>query len=152
MEQQAIPLPYCGQVAHQEVEHLEEVAVAQEVAILVLEQLETVSQMIEEGQVVAVDLIIFLIQAPLHQATLVLSDLVYTPLYLPALPSLLEALGLINIYRLFSPPLFCPPHKDILTPEAPALNLSPITPPLPPRRPSLTLPCLVLGLRDPRKK
>lgn len=152
MEQRATPLPYCGQVAPQEVEHQEEVAVAQEMVILVPEQQEAASQMTEEGQVVAVDLIIFPIQAPPHQATLVLSDLVYTLLYLPALLSLLEALGLTNISRLFCPPPFCPPHKDILTPEAPVPKLSPITPPPRPPRASLTLLCLVSGLRDPRKK
>lgn len=152
MEQQATPLPYCGQAAHQEVERQVEEAVVQEVVILVPEQQEAVSQMTEEGQVVAVGLIIFPIQALPHQATLVLSDLVYTLLFPPALLSLLEAPGLINIYRLFSPPPFCPPLKDILTLEAPAPNLSPITPPPPHLSPSLTRPCSVSGPRDPRKK
>lgn len=152
MEQQAIHLPYCGQVAHQEVEHLEVEAVAQEVVILVPGQQEAVSLMTEEGLEVAVDLIIFLIQAPPHQAILVLFDLVYTRLYLPVLLSLQEALGLINTYHLFSPPHFCPPHKDILTPEGPAPKLSPTTPPPPLLKPSLTILCWVLQPRDPRKK
>lgn len=125
---------------------------ALEVVTLVPEQQEAVSQMTEEGLVVAVDRIIFLIQAPPLLVTLVLSDLVYTLLYLPALLSHLGAPGRINIYHLFCPRPFCPLHKDILILEAPAPNLSPITPPPPPPRPSLTLPCSVWGRRDPRKK
>lgn len=124
---------------------------ALEVATLVLEQQEAVSQMTEEP-VVAVARIIFLIQVPPLQATLVLSALVYTLLYLPVLLSHLGAPGPINIYPLFCPRPFCPPHKDILTLEVPAPKLSPITPPPPPPRPSLTLPCSVSGRRDPRKK
>lgn len=116
---------------------------ALEVVTLVPEQQEAVSQMTEEGLVVAVDRIIFLIQAPPPLVTLVLSDLVYTLLYLPALLSHLGAPGRINIYHLFCPQPFCPPRKDILTREAPAPNLSPITPPPPPLKPSLTLPCSV---------
>lgn len=125
---------------------------AQGAVILVLVAQEAVSQMTEEGQVAAVDLTIFPIQAPPHQATLVLSDLVYTPLYLPARLNLPEALDPINIYHLFFPPPFCPLHKDILTPEAPVLNLSRIILPPRPLRPNLTLLCLVWGPRDPRKR
>lgn len=152
MEQRATPLPCCDQAARQEVEHQEEEVVAPQVEILLLEQREAVSQTTVEGQGVAVDLIIFLIQAPPPQATQVLSGLDYTLLYLPALRSLLEALGLINIYRLFCPPPFCHPHKVILTLEAPAPNLNPITPPPLPLRPSLMPLCSVSGPRDPRTK
>lgn len=152
MGQRVTPLPCCGQVVRQEVERQEGEAVVLEVLILAPEQREAVSQMTEEALVVAADRIISLIQAPPHQATLVLSALAYTLLYLPALLSHLGALGRINIYHLCCPRPFCLPHKDILTLEAPAPNLSPITPPPPPPRPSLTLLCSASGRRDPRKK
>lgn len=125
---------------------------APEVETLLQEQRAVASQTTVEGPGVAVDRIIFLTRAPPHQETPVLSDLVYTLLSPPVPRSLLEAPGLINIYPLFCPQPFCPLHKVILTPEAPAPNPNPTTPPPPPLRPSLTPPCLELGPRDPRTK
>lgn len=69
MEPQGTPLLCCAPAAPQEVELQEEAAVALEVETLPLEQREVLSRTTAEGQGAAVDLIIFLIQAPLHQAT-----------------------------------------------------------------------------------